>query len=136
MSADVIRFAMVALLPSILMLLWFVAELHWRRWVRLAIGIANALLLVSWLLGVIYTYDLVTGMYYSSLSRMDRLLEERQEAVVRQALRVHKQTFQESRSAKQAVFRLSSVLFDLKAVENTPAATKDRQNVAGARWAQ
>lgn len=115
MQSTVPCFAALAVLPIILFILWLIAEFRWRRWVRLALAIANVFLLLSWLIGVIYTYDLVTGMYQFSLNKMEHLLEEGHEAKVHHALRVHNQTFQQTGSAKRAVARLSSALLELEA---------------------
>lgn len=123
MQSTVPCFAALAVLPIILFILWLIAEFRWRRWVRLTLAIANVFLLLSWLLGVIYTHDLVTGMYQFSLNKMEHLLEEGHEAKVQHALRVHNQTFQQTGSAKRAVTRLSSALLELEAES---AVTKPR----------
>lgn len=120
MLSAVTHYGALAVLPITLLILWLIAELRWRRRVRVALAMANVFLLLSWLIGVIYTYDLVTGMYEFSLSKMDRLLEEQHEAKVHHALRVHNETLQQTGSAKRAVFRLSSALLELEA---EPAVT-------------
>ncbi len=122
MSCAFCQLVIVALLPVILLVLWLVAEFRWPRWVRVALGIANVLLLVNWLIGVIYTYNHVTGMYDFALAKMERLLDDQHHARVHHALRVHNHTLQETGSAKRAVYRLNAALLEVKLADNTPAS--------------
>ena len=111
----------IVLLPTALVVLWLVAEFRWRRSVRVALGIACMLVPFMWLSGVIYTSNLLADWHRFGLCKIERLLHERREPQVRRALRVYDEAYQQTGSAKAAVFRMNSVLLESNSGGTEPA---------------
>jgi hypothetical protein len=112
MLSDATRLAVNLLLPAALIVAWLVAEFRWRRSLRVVLGVACILVPFMWLSAVIYTSNLLTDMHRFSLDRIERLLQERRESQVHRALRAYDETYQETGSAKAAVFRMNSALLE------------------------
>jgi hypothetical protein len=124
---EAMPFIINLLIPPILFISWLVAEYRCRAHIRIALGMACLLFPALWIWAAIYSSHMIGDMHYFGLHRIENMVQEGRELQAQRALRAYNETYQETQSAKAAVFRMNAVLMELDPDGKRNKTTEDRK---------
>jgi hypothetical protein len=110
MVHNVLSFAINILVPIAIFSGWMVAEFRGRARVRIGLGIACMAFPFLWIWSVTYSSNMLLAMHNFCLHRIELLLKDKQETQVLHAIQVYEKSYQDTQSARAAVFQMSSAL--------------------------